>query len=294
MLSTLLLSLVLGAAPVAVAPAESLRVTVAGEGPTIVLIPGLAGSAFGFRQVTPQLNKAGFRTVVIEPLGVGHSSRPPGADYSLGAQARRIGALLKSHGEPPVVVVAHGLGAGIALRLALNEPALVRGLVSIDGGAPETAASPGLSTIMNFAPLLKALAGEGLIKGRLRSSLRKASGNPDWVTDEVVEGYARPLLVDFGATAAGYRAMAASRETEPLAPRLPELSIPIEMVLGGASHDHGVPHEEIQRLRESVPDFRSVAVPGAGHYVHEENPASIVVAVRRLLRRLESQGEESR
>jgi pimeloyl-ACP methyl ester carboxylesterase len=295
MLATLLLSLALGAAPVAVAPAESLHVTVGGEpGPAVVLIPGLLGSAYGYRQLTPLLEEAGFRTIVIEPLGVGHSSRPQGADYSLGAQAGRIGAVLRRADVAPVIVVAHGLGASMAYRLALDEPELVRGIVSIEGGAAETAASPGLSTVMNFAPFLKAVAGEGLVKGRLRAALRKASGNPEWVTEAVVEGYSRPLLLDFGATAAAYRAMADSRESGPLAPRLPGLAVPIEMLLGGAPHDYAVPIEELARLRDAAPDFRSVAVPGAGHYIHEENPAAVVVAVRRLLRRLESLEEVPR
>lgn len=293
MLSALLLSLALGAAPIAVAPAESLHVTVAGDGPTIVLLPGLLGSAYGYRLLTPRLNEEGFRTVVIEPLGVGRSSRPEGSDYSLGAQAHRIAAVLRRDAQAPVLVVAHGLSASMAYRLALAEPGLVRGIVSIEGGAAETAASPGLSTVMNFAPFLKAVAGEGLVRGRLKSSLKKASGDPDWVTDAVLEGYARPLLVDFGATAAAYRAMADSRESEPLGPRLPQLRIPIEMLLGGAPHDYGVPVEEVARLRASAPDFRSVAVPGAGHYIHEENPAAVVTAVRRLLRRLDEQGEGS-
>jgi pimeloyl-ACP methyl ester carboxylesterase len=288
MIPAVVLSFALGAAPIAVAPAESLHITVAGQGPTIVLLPGLVGSAYGYRQLTPLLNAEGFRTIVIEPLGVGNSSRPADADYSLGAQARRIGAVLRRGDADSVLVVAHGLGASMAFRLALAEPELVRGIVSIEGGAAETAASPGLSTAMSFAPILKAVVGEELVRGRMKSSLRKASGNPEWVTEAVLEGYSRPLLVDFGATAAAYRAMAASRESEPLAPRLSELRVPIEMVLGGAPHEYGVPIEEVARLRAVAPDFASVAVPGAGHYVHEENPAAVVVAVRRLLRRLEA------
>src|SRR5262245_45182129 len=67
-------------------PAETLHVQVSGEGTPAVLIPGLFGSGYTFRKVVPLLNERGYRTIVIEPLGVGASSRPARADYSLTAQ----------------------------------------------------------------------------------------------------------------------------------------------------------------------------------------------------------------
>src|SRR5215213_3303729 len=79
---------------VPVAPAESLRVTAAGTGSVVVLLPGLFGSAFGYRHLLALLPAAGYRAVVIEPLGIGGSPRPRGADYSLTAQAERIAAAL--------------------------------------------------------------------------------------------------------------------------------------------------------------------------------------------------------
>src|SRR3989475_10138279 len=81
---------------VPVAPRESLPVEAAGGGAPVVLIPGLFGWAFGFRKLVPLLVGAGYRTIVIEPLGVGASARPEKANYSLTAQADRIAAVLDS------------------------------------------------------------------------------------------------------------------------------------------------------------------------------------------------------
>ena len=80
-MSLLILALFVNAAGadtlrIPVAPAETLQVTVTGAGPAVVLIPGIFGSAFGFRKLTADLDATGFRTVVIEPLGVASSSRP--------------------------------------------------------------------------------------------------------------------------------------------------------------------------------------------------------------------------
>src|SRR5689334_24342390 len=77
---------------VAVAPAESLVVETAGRGDPIVIVPGLFGSAYGFRKLVPLLAAAGYETIVIEPLGIGSSARPRKANYSLTAQAGRIAA----------------------------------------------------------------------------------------------------------------------------------------------------------------------------------------------------------
>src|SRR5438034_523440 len=78
----------------ALSPAESVAVTVTGTGDPVVLVPGLFGSAFGYRAVIPLLTDAGYRAIVVEPLGIGSSARPEHADYSLTAQADRIAAAL--------------------------------------------------------------------------------------------------------------------------------------------------------------------------------------------------------
>src|SRR5919204_3893850 len=115
---------------ISVAAAETLSVTVSGvdAGAPLVLIPGLFGSHFGFRKVVPPLQAAGYRTIVIEPLGVGASSRPEHADYSLAAQADRIARVLDSLGVDNAVGVGHALGAAMALRLPHPRPHLGRGL----------------------------------------------------------------------------------------------------------------------------------------------------------------------
>src|SRR6266540_7363516 len=94
---------------VVLAHAESLQVSVAGSelAAPVVLIPGLFGSAFAYRHEVPGLTAAGYRAIVIEPLGVGVSGRPEHADYSLTAQADRIAAVLDQLGVTDAVVVAH-------------------------------------------------------------------------------------------------------------------------------------------------------------------------------------------
>src|SRR5256712_11648515 len=127
---------------VPVAPAESLSVELTGRGDPVVLIPGLFGSAFGFRKLVPLLVTAGYRTIVIEPLGVGASGRPEKANYSLTAQADRIAAVLDSLHVRGALVLAHSIGGSEAVRLAYPRPAPRRALVLIAGRATELALTP--------------------------------------------------------------------------------------------------------------------------------------------------------
>src|SRR3989454_1810198 len=124
---------------VALARGESLSVETAGTGDPVVLIPGLFGSAFGFRNLVPLLTQAGYRAIVIEPLGIGSSARPEKANYSLTAQADRIAAVLDSLGVRGALLIAHSIGGSEAFRLAYRRPDLVKGLLSIEGGPTEAA-----------------------------------------------------------------------------------------------------------------------------------------------------------
>jgi pimeloyl-ACP methyl ester carboxylesterase len=133
-----------GSVPAAVASAETLTVRIEGAGAPVVLIPGLFGSAYGFRRVVPLLTDAGYQTILIEPLGMGESSRPQAADYSLSAQAARIAAILDTLHLQHLIIVGHSAGAAIALRLAVQRPSLVKAIVSLEGGSSFAARSTGV------------------------------------------------------------------------------------------------------------------------------------------------------
>src|SRR2546430_5726358 len=109
---------------VPLAATESLQVETSGAGPPVVLIPGLFGSEFGFRKLVPLLNGAGYRTIVVEPLGIGSIARPPRPPSSLprgsGPGAPGVQFLPLSRG-----VVGAGLpGRSVGVPLAVPPPAV--------------------------------------------------------------------------------------------------------------------------------------------------------------------------
>jgi pimeloyl-ACP methyl ester carboxylesterase len=269
---------------VVVAAGESLRVTIEGEGEPVVLIPGLVGSAFGYRSLRTRLTDAGYRAIVIEPLGMGESSRPERANYSLTAQADRVGRAMQQLDLENVIVVAHAIGASIAMRLSYRFPGRVRALVSLDGGPAERAATPGFRRAMRFVPFVKLFGGVNLVRRKLREQLLSASGDTSWVTDRVIDGYTAGHAQNLDGTLKAYLRMADAREGEALGPNLVRIQLPVRLLIGLAEHDGGIGRDEIQLLTTRLPNFAISRIAGAGLFLHEERPDLVLSAVNGLAR----------
>lgn len=267
---------------VPVSARESLRVTIAGAGETVVLVPGLFGSAFGYRHLLRMLPEAGFKAVVIEPLGIGGSPRPRKADYSLTAQADRLGTVLDQLGGAPVIVVAHSMGVSMALRLVYRHPGQVRAVVALEGGAAEEAATPGFRRAMRYAPWIKWLGGIKRIRPKMRKDLIAASGDASWVTDEVMDGYTAAAAADIDGTLLAFLAMADAREPERLTRHLAEIRCPVRLVVGSAPHEGGIEEKEVRLLRARLAHFTVDTIPGAGQYLFEEQPRSVLAVIQRV------------
>jgi pimeloyl-ACP methyl ester carboxylesterase len=265
-----------------VAPAESLHVVVAGFGRPIVFIPGLAGSAYAFRKVIARLPPGEYRAIVIEPLGFGTSSRPERADYSLTAQADRVAAVLDTLGISDALVVAHSLGASIALRLAYRWPGAVSALVSIEGGPAEAATTPGFKKALRFVSFIKWAGGVKRIQKEMRKGFIAASGDASWVTDEVVANYTAGTAADLDATLLAYIQMGKAREPERLQDHLADITALVFLLRGTAPHEGGVSSDEIALFQRSLRAFRVEAVSGVGHHIHEERPTAVVEAIEHM------------
>jgi len=267
---------------VALSRTESLAVETAGAGQPVVLVPGLFGSAFGFRTVVPLLTDAGYRTIVVEPLGIGLSARPEKANYSLAAQANRIAAVLDTLHVRDALFVGHSIGGSEALRIAYRRPDLVKGLITIEGGPTEAAATPSFKRALRFAPWIRLFGGVKLIRRKIRNLLLSSSGDSSWVTDDVVYGYTAGASRNLTATLKGHLAMAEAREPEKLAPHLDQIGCPVRLLVGTARHDGYVPADEVRLFQRTLRSFALDSVLGAGHFVYEEQPGAVVAAVNRL------------
>jgi len=266
-----------------VARGEVLRTTSVGSGRPVVLIPGLFGAAFGYRRIVGPLAGLGYRAIVVEPLGFGWSAHPRRANYSLTAQTARVAAVLDSLGIRQALIIAHSTGASIALRLAYERPDLVEGILSIDGGPAESAATPGLRRAMRFGGMLtKALLQPDAFRGEVRREIVANSSDTSWVTPAVVAGYTEGATADLSGAIDAWQGMAKSNESESLLARLGDCKVPVRLLVGAVPHQSGVGAEQIALLAQRLPDFSVDSVPGSGQYVQEEQPDAVLAALERL------------
>jgi haloacetate dehalogenase len=113
-----------------------LRVRHGGRGKPVVLLHGHPRTHATWHRVAARLARE--RTVVCPDLrGYGRSTLPPDesdhAQSSKRAMANDVVALMRVLGHDTFSVVGHDRGALVALRIALDHPAIVRRLVIMDG-----------------------------------------------------------------------------------------------------------------------------------------------------------------
>ncbi len=264
---------------ITVAPRETLSVTVTGNGTPVVLIPGLFGSAYSFRHLVGPLAKDGYRAITIEPLGVGTSSRPKNADYSLTAQAARLAAALDSLDVTGAILMAHSVNSAIAYRLAITRPDLVAGIVAVEGGVAESATTDGFRRAMKFAWLLKLVGGPDMVRAQVHQNLRKASVDTSWITDDAIAAYTAGATADVGATIDAFKSMAKAEEPWALAPRLAEIVCPVRVLVGSTKHRSAPPEEQLALLVGEIPDVAIDSVADVGHFMFEERPEIVLSAL---------------
>ncbi|HTL94497.1 MAG TPA: alpha/beta hydrolase [Gemmatimonadaceae bacterium] len=296
MITLLLLALAVDSTPaqrrIPLTPPETLTVTVAMPGATapesasrgtpVVLLPGIIGSSFGYRHVVPLLAASGHPTFVVEPLGVGTSSHPADGDYALDTQADRVGAVLDSLGVHQAIVIGSNFGAAVALRLAYRRPDCVVAVLLLDGGPVDRSYTEGVSAAMKFAPVLRFFGARGIVKHKVHDALAEASADPSWVTPDVTNAYARPIIADLGAAIRVMQAMRRAPVAVPLRDNLWRIAQPVRLLIGASNRRGGIGADELSLLSAQLPDFASDSVFGSGSYLQEERPDAVVAATLAL------------
>jgi pimeloyl-ACP methyl ester carboxylesterase len=181
------------------------------------------------------------------------------------------------------LVVALSSGAAIAFRVAVIRPDLVRGLLSIDGGPAESAATPGMKKAFKFGGgLVKLALDESKLRHDVRREIVRNSGDTTWITDAVVRGYTAGQTADMGGSIDAFHRMSKAKETMSLADRLHECVVPVRLLVGTVPHPSEITDDERATLRSKLPNFGTDSVQGSGQYIQEEQPAAVIAAVERL------------
>lgn len=263
-----------------------------GDGPPLLLLHGCPFSSFIWRKLIPELANR-HRCLAPDLLGLGDTETPPGADWSLPAQASAILGLLDALHIDSTDVVAHDHGAAIAQLLAADHPERVRRLIITNAEAydnwPSAEELPFLRATQ--VPLLGqfllwAWSRRPLLKLVLRAG--RAVHNPAVLTRDLLDGYLQANLADRHRRAktrrflAGQLHPANQQATAAAVPGLRRFSHPT-LIIWGRDDPHFGP-QWAERLRADIPGAVGLdLLPATGHLLMEEQPEQLVTLISGFL-----------
>ncbi|HEX6060350.1 MAG TPA: alpha/beta hydrolase [Gemmatimonadaceae bacterium] len=250
-----------------------------------VLVPGWACSAYVFHANVGAVLASGHRVVIVEPRGLGASSKPRArGDYAASALVRHLLAALDALALDRVALVGLSMGGGLTLRLALAAPERVTRLVLFDPAGIGRIPLAALGRLPAAGALARLLA-------RLPSAVHRAIvalgmwsiyGDASRVRREDVEEFR--ALAELPGYYEAQAAMLREYDWRPIAPEaLAALRAPTLLVRG--TRDRLVLVRDLEALRRSLPpSVRLLPVDGAGHAANMECAGEIAGAVESFLR----------
>lgn len=253
-------------------PGGRIAYEIEGEGPTVLLVPGMGDLRATYRFLSPSLRDAGYQVVTTDLRGHGDSD----ATFSSYGDIETSGDLLALIEEVggPAVIVGNSMGAAAAVLVAAERPDLVRGLALIgpfvrDG---KVTAIQRLLQRLAMMPLWAAAAWRSYLP-RLYAGRRPAD----------FEEYRSRVIASLHLRG---HAKAFSRTTrtshDPAEARLRDVSAPTLVVMGDQDPDFHDPRAEAEWIAKTL-HGSSVIVPEAGHYPQSQRPDVTADAVLHFL-----------
>jgi pimeloyl-ACP methyl ester carboxylesterase len=216
---------------------------------------------------------------------MGYSARAKRNAHMMASQARVAARVLEQTGEGPALVVAHSLGSGVALRLALDFPHLVSGLVLIAPASHPYPGKPAWWARLSATPVLGDIFCGWIIPlvGPARS--RASVANNFWpapVPVNYLDDGGVPLIFRPAAfRASAFDVVASNQEFGAQRSRYGELFSPRVVIT--AEGDRIVsPKRHARALAVDLPAAELVIAPDTGHMPHRLRTDLVLAAIRRV------------
>jgi len=255
------------------------------EGPPVLMIHGASANAREFTFTLAPRLQDDFRVLMADRPGHGYSGRPEAAE-TLEVQAAQMAAVLRQLAPgQKAVIVGHSYGGAVALRLALDHPDLVNGVVLLApvthdwGGGGETwynkvAGPPVIGPI--FSQLVPLVA-PAMVKSGIDGVFDPKDAPNDYYSDAAIGLLFRPP--SFRANADDMNVL--QEELAAQQHRYPELSMPI-VLFSGAKDTVIDPTLHAGKIKHQVTGFELVKLPQTGHMPHHHHGNEVADVIRRL------------
>lgn len=254
-------------------------------GPTVLMIHGASANAREFDwTLAPKLAET-HRVLMMDRPGHGHSERLNDAE-TLAIQAQQAAGVLRqlAPGEK-AIIVGHSFGGAVSLRLALDHPELVDGLVllapvSHDWGGGGEAWYNKYASHALLGPLftqLVPIVGPSQVKNGINNVF-----SPKMAPDGYFESSAIGLLFrpsNFAANAKDVNALRG--ELAGQQDRYNEITVPT-VVFSGALDTVISPPLHVGKLKHQIDGLELVKLGDGGHMPHHAFGDDVAATVRRL------------
>lgn len=241
-----------------------------GSGDPIVLLHGIPTWGYLWCELIPHLS--GTRRVLVpDLLGFGYSDRSDRFDRSIARQAEMVDAFLDKLGVERASVVAHDIGGGVGLRLAVFFPKRVGRLCIMNSicydswpielmlqfGHPEIYRKFSASTAVKF----------------LKKALKQGFASSP--SDEFLDGVLAPYTTEVGKLSLIRNAAALNTNlTTEITPLLPRIKVPTRILWGEDDKFQVIRYGE--RLAWDILGAQLVRIPEARHFVMVDKPDEVV------------------
>ena len=246
-----------------------------GQGPLVVMVPGMGDLRSTYRYLAPAITEAGFTVVTTDLRGHGESDSTF-RSYGDVETADDVVALLE-HLDQPAVLMGNSMSAGSVAYLAAIKPELVRGLVLV-GPFVRNGDTSAIQRLMLRAAMAPAWAAQSWRAYLPKLYAGTKPADLDSHISSIFSSIKRPgYAASFSLTTRTSHA--------PVEAVLGQISAPALVVMGELDPDFKDPKAEAQWIAERL--VADVAmVPHAGHYPHAQHPEIVTPAVLGFLSRL--------
>lgn len=238
--------------------------------PVAVLVHGITGWWRTWWRVGPALADRGWKVIAVDLRGHG-ASPPVDGIATAGTLAADVVETLESVGVVPVdVVVAHSLGAAVAMELAHRRPEVARRLVLEDPPGQTRADDHEFQATLERGVLAARMDPEGEIR-------RELADNSGWLEEDARQDIEGKAICDLDGILASLRANTGVRATE-LAPLLRGPALYLI-----ADAERSALGAERARLPGSLPPQASCVPFDSGHTIHRDRFDDYMAELLRFL-----------
>jgi pimeloyl-ACP methyl ester carboxylesterase len=254
--------------------------------PPIVLIHGASSNLEVMRKPLGERLAERYRVILIDRPGHGWSIRNSEMDSTPDIQAQMIAQALARLGIGRAILVVHSWSGALGVRLALDAPERLLGLVMLApvthawrggvGRYNQAVTTPVIGRLLAYTitlPLGLLLAGPGARNVFL----------PQVMPDGFLHDSATPLLLRPREFLANARDLVTLKQAViEQAPRYGEITLPVTILAGDA--DKTVSTEiHARAFVRAVPQTKLVVLDGIGHMVQQAEPERVIAEIEAIM-----------